>query len=247
VKVENFGKFASKPNIKIDYSKDPMKPTLTMSSDMGTRIYFTTDGSEPTRNSLLYTEPLVMDKTTMVNAIAMSPYRPVGPPANDNVLSSSISFATARAYVWMKSIKSSGAKPGIAYSYFEPGGKIDLNSISSIPTATGVANVISLQNKKRPDKFAFEFTGYIKVEKDGIYTFFTNSDDGSMLYIDGEEIVNNDGDHGNVEKKGKAALKKGFHKIKVLYFDSGGGNSLKVSLQLEGGRKEMIPAALLFH
>ena len=68
-----------------------------------------------------------------------------------------------------------------------------------------------------------------------------------MLYIDDEEIVNNDGDHGNVEKKGKAALKRGFHKIKVLYFDSGGGNSLKVSMQPEGGKKEVIPAALLFH
>jgi hypothetical protein len=89
--------------------------------------------------------------------------------------------------------------------------------------------------------------GYIKIDKDGIYTFFTDSDDGSMLYIDDEEIVNNDGDHGNVEKSGKAALKKGYHKIKVLYFDSGGGNSLKVSLQPEGGKKEVIPAALLFH
>ena len=32
-----------------------------------------------------------------------------------------------------------------------------------------------------------------------------------------------------------------------LYFDSGGGNSLKVSLQPEGGKKEVIPAVLLFH
>ena len=68
-----------------------------------------------------------------------------------------------------------------------------------------------------------------------------------MLYIDDEEIVNNDGDHGNVEKSGKAALKKGFHKIKVVYFDSGGGNSLRVSMQKEGGTKMEISKELLFH
>lgn len=115
------------------------------------------------------------------------------------------------------------------------------------PAATGVTATISLEKKQRKDKFAFEFSGYIKIEKDGIYTFFTDSDDGSMLYIDEEEVVNNDGDHGNVEKSGKAALKKGFHKIKVLYFDSGGGNSLKVSMQTEGGTKTEIPAVVLFH
>ena len=115
------------------------------------------------------------------------------------------------------------------------------------PVVSGIADFISNKNKKRTDKFAFEFNGYIKIDKDGIYSFFTDSDDGSMLYIDDEEVVNNDGDHGNVEKNGKTALKKGFHKIKVLYFDSGGGNSLKVSMQGEGDVKMEIPSKLLFH
>ena len=122
-----------------------------------------------------------------------------------------------------------------------------MSSVNNTVTASGIADFISNKNKNRTDKFAFEFNGYIKIDKDGIYSFFTDSDDGSMLYIDDEEVVNNDGDHGNVEKNGKAALKKGFHKIKVLYFDSGGGNSLKVSMQLEGGVKMEIPAAILFH
>ena len=107
--------------------------------------------------------------------------------------------------------------------------------------------MISVEKKQRTDKYAFEFSGYINIEKEGIYTFFTDSDDGSMLYIDDEEVVNNDGNHGSLEKSGKAALKKGFHKIKVLYFDSGGGNSLKVSIQPEGGKKEVIPASVLFY
>jgi alpha-L-fucosidase len=247
VKMENFGKFASKPVIEIDYSKDHMKPAVIMSSDIGTRIYFTIDGSQPTKNSLLYAGPLVMDKTTVIHAIAISPVRTTVPPPEVYILSSSVSSATVHAYVWMKPIKPFSIKPGIAYKYYEPPGKIDMSSISNNPVEAGITDLFSISKKKRTDKYAFEFSGYIKIAKDGMYSFFTDSDDGSILYIDDEEIVNNDGDHGNVEKSGRAALKKGYHKIKVLYFDSGGGNSLKVSMQPESGKKEVIPAALLFH
>ena len=112
---------------------------------------------------------------------------------------------------------------------------------------SGIANTISLKKKERKDKFAFLFNGYIKTAKDGIYTFFTSSDDGSKLFMDDIEVVNNDGEHGTQEKSGRAALKKGFHKIKVVYFDSGGGNDLKALMQKECGKKEEIAPSVLFH
>ncbi|HEY5967764.1 MAG TPA: alpha-L-fucosidase [Chitinophagaceae bacterium] len=239
VKIENFGKFASKPEIKTDYSRNVMKPTVIMNADMANVIYYTIDGADPDQLSILYKGPFMAEKTATIKAIAMM--------GGSEQIPSSISKKEIKTYEWKNAIKVSKPKPGITYKYFEPTGKIDLSSINSNPTSTGIADIISNNKKQRTDKFAFEFTGYIKVEKDGIYTFFTDSDDGSMLYIDNEEIVNNDGDHGSVEKNGKAALKKGYHKIKVLYFDSGGGNSLKVSVQPEGGKKEVIPTALLFH
>jgi hypothetical protein len=92
-----------------------------------------------------------------------------------------------------------------------------------------------------------KFEGYLKLNKDGVYNFFTQSDDGSKLFIDEVEVVNNDGDHGSIEQSGKAALKKGYHKIKVVYYDGGGGNELKVFWQPEDGKKEMIPSNALFH
>jgi hypothetical protein len=49
------------------------------------------------------------------------------------------------------------------------------------------------------------------------------------------------------EKNDKAVLEKGLHKIKVVYFDSGGDNGLKVSFNLSGQAKMEIPAAVLFH
>ena len=79
------------------------------------------------------------------------------------------------------------------------------------------------------------------------YTFFTTSDDGSILEIDGQLIVNNDGNHGFEEKEGKCFLEKGYHKVKLLYFDSGGGNNLLFSYQPIGLAKTEVPATILFH
>ena len=42
--------------------------------------------------------------------------------------------------------------------------------------------------------------GYLDIPKSGGYRFWTESDDGSLLSIDGEMVVNNDGDHGMTEK-----------------------------------------------
>lgn len=61
------------------------------------------------------------------------------------------------------------------------------------------------------------------------------------------EVVDNDGEHGEIEKSGVVFLKKGFHKIEVKYFDSSGGNALKVFVQQEGKAKVEIPADILFH
>jgi hypothetical protein len=221
-----------------------MKPTVSMNADMANIIYYTIDGFNPDRSSILYKGPFTAEKTMTIKAVTM---KGGSSASSQELIPSAISTKEIKTYEWKNALKVSNVKPGIAYRYFEPTAKIDLSSINNNPTSTGITDIISNNKKQRTDKFAFEFTGYIKIEKDAIYTFFTDSDDGSMLYIDDEEIVNNDGDHGNVEKNGKAALKKGYHKIKVLYFDSGGGNSLKVSLQPEGGKKEVIPAVLLFH
>jgi len=248
IKIENFGRFAAKPKIKVEYKPGGLKPTISMSSDVSAVIHYTIDGTDPSKSAVIYKGPFVPNESVTIRAIAVSPAMPVAPVGEMlSFLPSAETVMEAKIYEWKNAIKLSAPKPGLSYKYFEPTGKINLNSITGIPVTSGVAEVISHRLKKRTDKFALEFTGYIKIEKDGIYTFFADSDDGSMVYVDDEAIVNNDGDHGNVEKNGKAALKKGFHKIKVLYFDSGGGNSLKVSMQKEGEAKMEIPKELLFH
>ena len=66
-------------------------------------------------------------------------------------------------------------------------------------------------------------TGYIDVPEDDIYTFRLLSDDGSLLYLDGKLMLDNDGGHAPVEKSTQHAMCKGMHKIMVKYFDHNGG------------------------
>lgn len=239
LKIENFGRFSPKPVMKVEYEKGAVKPVISLSVAEAGTIHYTTDGSEPTSVSELYTKPFSIDQTSIVKAKAYQA----------GVLLSATLETNVRTYEWKKArtVPVPGTKPGIAYKYYEPAGSIAMNSIKNDPKSTGTADIVSVTKKGRADKFAFDFNGYIRIPKDGIYTFYTQSDDGSKLFIDDEEVVDNDGDHGTVEKEGKAALKKGFHKIRVLYFDSGGGNDLKVLIKPEGGTKAEIPATMYYH
>ena len=58
------------------------------------------------------------------------------------------------------------------------------------------------------------------------YEFSLGSDDGSILIIDGEGIIDNDGMHNHVTLKAKEKLDAGEHTLKLLYFQGAGGTSL---------------------
>jgi outer membrane protein OmpA-like peptidoglycan-associated protein len=68
-------------------------------------------------------------------------------------------------------------------------------------------------------EFAIIYKGKFDVKQDANYEFMLKSDDGSRLWIDTTEVISHDGLHQfNIPKKGSIQLKKGFHDIKVWYF-----------------------------
>jgi len=238
LKIENFGAFAAKPKIEITYANGAQLPTVALVAPAGAAIHYTTDGTNPTLSSPTYTAPFTPTKTTLVKAQIF----------DNTKLPGKVAEVSARAYTWMPAVKISGAlQPGITYTYFETKGKQNLAALPGLtPAVTGVTQDISVAVKKRASEFSLLFDGYLKIEKDGIYHFTTRSDDGSILYIDDEEVVNNDGDHGSVEASGKAALKKGYHKIRVAYYDGSGGNELIATIQLENGTKNNLNSKLIW-
>jgi len=99
--------------------------------------------------------------------------------------------------------------------------------------------------KKNNPAFGVIYTGYIRIDADGLYQFSTRSDDGSVLAIDDQPIVNNDGKHPIAEQGGAIALQKGYHKFTLKYFDSGSVSALRVYMTVPGKPKgELSPDAL---
>ena len=234
VKINGYGAFAKKPAIKFEY-KTPMQPTVTLKAGNATDvIHYTTDGTTPTAQSPVYSKPIVVDKTSTVLAVSVPQSGLTGGIAKEKVI----------RYEWMKA-SSPNVLPGISYRYYEPSGSVNMQSIENTAVAKdGITDVFSVALKQRKEKFAFAFNGFIKIEKDGFYTFSIGSDDGSKLWIDDVEVVDNDSNNAG---PGKAALKKGYHKISVKYYDGGGENSLHVFVASEGGATVEIPATMLFH
>jgi predicted esterase len=113
-----------------------------------------------------------------------------------------------------------------------------------------VTNGFPITGRLQNDFFIFTYEGYVQINTAGNYIFRTDSDDGSVLYIDDVRIVNNDNLHGNgTFVQGTASnLSIGRHKIKVLFFEQGGGEVLTVQWDVPGSGTNFvpIPAAQLF-
>ncbi|WP_293296675.1 PA14 domain-containing protein [Allomuricauda sp.] len=130
------------------------------------------------------------------------------------------------------------------------------STVDNIPTTGYIGsgtytsfNVDNLQNQEDPgdrDNFSIRYTGFIQIDTPGSYTFYTTSDDGSKLYINGTQVVNNDGAHSSQERSGNITLTTGLHDIQVLFFENGGGENLSVAYQGPSISKQNIPFSKLY-
>lgn len=85
--------------------------------------------------------------------------------------------------------------------------------------------------------------GQIVVTDSGYYGFDVNSDDGSILTIDGSVVIYNDGNHAMTDKSGTKFLRSGVHTFNMAYAQSGGGN-FGLILQANGA---VVPATAFYH
>ncbi|WP_316015344.1 Hint domain-containing protein [Roseobacter sp. HKCCA0434] len=102
-----------------------------------------------------------------------------------------------------------------------------------------------------PSDFGVRFTGEITIGTGGSYTFFTNSDDGSKLWITDEtgverEVVNNDGLHADQERSGTIDLPPGSYRFRVEFFERAGQEILGVNVQGPGiAKQDLFSAGLV--
>lgn len=137
---------------------------------------------------------------------------------------------------------------GLRYDYYEGSWTALPDFDTLIPADSGVADGVSPAPALRETDYGLRFTGYVSVPQDGNYTFYTNSDDGSALHIGTSLVVDNDGNHGMLERSGSIGLKAGKHAIVVAFYQGGGGAGLSAAYACAaaGIAKTELPANALF-
>ena len=132
---------------------------------------------------------------------------------------------------------------GAYYRYYEGGGMPD--PAAQTPETAGFVPTFEISPRERDDDFGFVYTADLIVPTSGNYTFYTESDDGSELYVDGSRVVDNGGDHAMTERNGTVHLDAGRHPVRVAYYESSGDQGLTVSWTGPGFEKQEIPTGRL--
>lgn len=186
--------------------------------DTSAVIRYTVDGTIPNQFSPMYTEPIVVDKTTN---FMFRTFRANG--KKEDIVKTR--FIKGR---YTEPVQVKENSPGLKAVWHEYKGE----SCVEIPAAA-VNGSYQISEVAIPEgvkgNIGLIITGFVNIPKDDIYTFRLMSDDGSWLIIDDQVIIDNDGPHSPQELIGQHAMKSGLHPIEVRYFDHNGGLlSLKV-------------------
>jgi hypothetical protein len=95
--------------------------------------------------------------------------------------------------------------------------------------------------------FSLDLRFAVKVPESGSWAFKLVADDGAILYIDQNKLIDNDGLHETREKNGQRQLRAGIHDFRVSYFQ-GPRYSIALELYWKGPQDSefsYIPAANL--
>ena len=203
--------------------------TVTLIAPESGTIRYTLDGSMPNETSTPYAGPFVLHPSaTPVTVIArlQAPNGLLGGPRS----------ATYRKAAWMPAQRADtvGLTHGVSYSYAE--GRADsAGAVAALPVIrTGSLAGVGLRGDERAERFAVTLEGWLQVPADSLYEFALSSDDGSVLWIDGTKVVDNDGYHGPDTKQGVAALRSGLHRIKIVMFQGTGAKALNLGWRPSG-------------
>ncbi|MCK5102134.1 MAG: exo-alpha-sialidase, partial [Cyclobacteriaceae bacterium] len=207
--------------------------------DKDAQIRYTLDGTLPTQETgFIYQKPLVVTRMTPLHMQAF---------AKGKTPSKIVSTQIGSGIYQSAQKLSFEPEEGLVYNFYK--GEINqTGKIKELPVVeSGVIPQFSISKSSEKENFAFTFDAYIKIPKDGLYTFYLKSNDGSVMYLNDRKLIDNDGAHGVYEKMASTSLRAGMHKIGVNYFQLGGGSLLNVSWQGPGTLKQEIGAEFLFH
>jgi hypothetical protein len=194
------------------------RETVTAIAPSGTpfKLRYSTDGKAPTEFSPEYKGPVVVDKSQKLSFALVSSSGRIGDVVTVDCVKT-------------LPLPADDLVSGLTVEVYE--GKWDrVPDFSTLsPRGRGFTNAISLDARTRDEEFALRFSGFVKIEREGVYRFRLGSDDGSYLIIAGAKVIDNDGLHGYVERSGAVRLGTGVYPVEIGFFEAGGAERLTFS------------------
>jgi hexosaminidase len=193
-------------------------------------VRWTEDGTLPAAGSALYEAPLSIHDTKTVAAALF--------------LSSRHSPAVKAVFdrrVPRPGVDLPRPVAGASYTYFE-GEFHKLPDLGRLPVRSkGRAAAIRLDEiaraigpSMRKEDFALAIEAFFRVPTDGVYRLIAKADDGIKVEVDGELVVDDDGDHGPRESDGQVALGAGYPALRIGYYQAAGGATLTLDVEGDG-------------
>ena len=97
------------------------------------------------------------------------------------------------------------------------------------------------------DYFSILWLGQITPPTTGLYTFYTNTDDGVRLFVNNQLLINNWTVHSPFENTASVYLEGGKkYNLLLEYYENQGGASIQLSWSYPGQTKQIIPTTGLF-
>ncbi|MCI0707360.1 MAG: alpha-L-fucosidase [Ignavibacteriae bacterium] len=225
-------RIVSSDTVFIDYADVEFK-----TDSRTTEIRYTLDGSDPSAQSPIANAKLRLTNSATVSAALFRNGTPVSPVAR----------LAVRKVATLPAKNPTQLVSGVRYTYYEGDWDWlpDFSALSAVKK--GTQKNFDLAPRNSGDNFGFVFDGYLRVLEDAVYTFYTQSDDGSQLFIGDSLVVDNDGLHSIQERAGVIALAAGVHPIRVTFFEKTGGEAIKALYSSRSIQLQAIPDSILFH
>lgn len=200
----------------------------------GVEIRYTLDGTVPTMNSLLYTDPFTVNEECKIKARSYK-----GEMFNDlkTVEVKQQSYRTASSV----SPANKGFQKWMFRGRFET-----VQDIEVVASEQGVAaDTIQLGDFGGDANFSMVYKAYFNAPKDGVYEFEMKSDGESLFYVGDELIIDKTGDgHIPFKKSEKVALKKGWHAFMVKYKPSTKPRAIELKYAEQGEELQLLNNAV---
>lgn len=207
----------------------------------GSQMYYTLDGSTPTESSARYEMPLQIplrpERKSKLNVLVVAPDGRRSVPFEATVLKSA----------YLNAVRHDSAQPGLAFVLYD-GSFATVRTIGAgVQAAAGITSSFDPQQFGRMFDFGTSWVGYVNAPSDSFYQFAVESDDGAVLQIDGNVVVDNDGNHPPRLVTGHIPLRQGLHRFELRYFQARGGATLNVSWAPSNAPLQPLDASALFH